>query len=449
MTQADLARRVGVSASYLNLIERNRRRIAGALLQRVAKELEMRLDQLDGAAEKRLMERLAEIAAEPRLSRYAPEADGIAELIGRYPGWAASLAALGRSEREATELAQALSDRLTHDPFLGESIHAMLTNVAAIRSAADILTSFPDIEPERRARFEQAIYDESQRLSDVAEALASYFDKAHTAARAVTPFDEVEALFEARANRFPEIEAAVAKLSTEITDAETEEGRRESAEKLVRRDLNATIRRIVEDSDEVVTERAAARARMDLEYFAVDAALAPEAAFSAAAAEARYDVEEISRRMRLPIETAFRRLTTLPRNAETPRFGYLCVNAAGHPLVRREIEGLSMPRAGGACPLWNVFRAPGRPEEATRQLVELPSGERFVFVARNRQVGRASFGQPRNWVSDMLAMTEADARKTVYGDRLSGETAEPVGFACRICPREACEQRVIDRLTGG
>jgi predicted transcriptional regulator len=418
-------------------------------LQRVARELDMRLDQLDGAAEKRLVERLAEIAEEPRLARHAPEADAIAELIGRYPGWAAALAALGRSEREATELAQALSDRLTHDPFLGESIHAMLTNVAAIRSSAEILVSFPDIEPERRARFEQAIYEESQRLSDVAEALTGYFDKAHTAARAVTPFDEVEALFEAQANRFPEIEAAAAGLSAKIASSETEEGRRESAEKLVRRDLSGAIRRIIEDSEQVVTERAAARARMDLEYYALDAALAPEAEFFAAAEEARYDVEEIARRLRIPIETAFRRLSTLPRDADSPRFGYLCVNAAGHPLVRREIEGLTMPRAGGACPLWNVFRAQGRPDEATRQLVDLPSGDRFVFVARTRQVGQAKFGQPRNWVSDMLAMTEADAKRTVYGDRLSGETAEPVGFACRICPREACEQRVIDRLTGG
>jgi len=448
VTQAELARRVGVSASYLNLIERNRRRIAGALLQRVAHELDMRLDQLDGAAEKRLMDRLAEIASEPRVARYAPEGDAIADLIGRYPGWAAVLAVLGRSEREATELAQALSDRLTHDPFLGESIHAMLTNVAAIRSAADILTSFPDIEPERRARFERAIYDESQRLSSVAEALAGYFDKAHTPTRAVTPFDEVEALFEANANRFPEIEAGTAALAHAIPANANQGDRRDFAEERVRRDLADAIRRIVENAPEVVTERAAARARLDLESYAVDAALAPEAEFVRTSADARYDVEEIARRLRIPVDTAFRRLTALPRDGGAPRFGYLCVNAAGHPLMRREIEGISMPRTGGACPLWSVFRAFGQPDEAARQLVEFPSGDRFVFVARARRTGRPGFGQPRNVVSDMLAMTEADAQRTVYGDGLP-PAAEPVGFACRICPRERCENRAIDRLTGG
>ena len=36
ISQADLARRVGISASYLNLIEHNHRAIAGSLLRRTA-----------------------------------------------------------------------------------------------------------------------------------------------------------------------------------------------------------------------------------------------------------------------------------------------------------------------------------------------------------------------------------------------------------------------------
>lgn len=43
LRQADLAERVGISASYLNLIEHNRRRIADALLERLAQVLELSL----------------------------------------------------------------------------------------------------------------------------------------------------------------------------------------------------------------------------------------------------------------------------------------------------------------------------------------------------------------------------------------------------------------------
>ena len=103
VTQAELARRIGISASYMNLIERNKRGIAGPLLRRAAEALNLRLEELDGAAERRLLETLNEIAYSPGLRALGAEAGSAGELIGRYPGWARSLAALARSEREATE----------------------------------------------------------------------------------------------------------------------------------------------------------------------------------------------------------------------------------------------------------------------------------------------------------------------------------------------------------
>ena len=54
-TQAGLAARVGISASYLNLIEANKRGIGGALLQRIASELGLELGALDCAPERRLL----------------------------------------------------------------------------------------------------------------------------------------------------------------------------------------------------------------------------------------------------------------------------------------------------------------------------------------------------------------------------------------------------------
>ena len=68
ITQAELARRVGISASYLNLIERNKRGIAGALLRRTAQALELELEELDGAAERRLLATLSELAHLPHLA---------------------------------------------------------------------------------------------------------------------------------------------------------------------------------------------------------------------------------------------------------------------------------------------------------------------------------------------------------------------------------------------
>ena len=49
--QADLARKIGISASYLNLIEHNRRRIGGALLLKIAGALETDPSALSEGAE--------------------------------------------------------------------------------------------------------------------------------------------------------------------------------------------------------------------------------------------------------------------------------------------------------------------------------------------------------------------------------------------------------------
>ena len=58
VTQSELARRIGISPSYLNLIEGNKRGIAGPLLRKTAEELHVRMEELDGAAERRLVETL-------------------------------------------------------------------------------------------------------------------------------------------------------------------------------------------------------------------------------------------------------------------------------------------------------------------------------------------------------------------------------------------------------
>jgi transcriptional regulator with XRE-family HTH domain len=74
VTQAELSRRIGISASYLNLIERNKRGIAGPLLRRTAAALGAKLDELDDAAERRLLETLTEIAAAPDIAALGVEA---------------------------------------------------------------------------------------------------------------------------------------------------------------------------------------------------------------------------------------------------------------------------------------------------------------------------------------------------------------------------------------
>ena len=86
MRQADLAAEVGISASYLNLIEHNKRRIGGKLLVDIAQVLEVETALLSEGAEVALMASLREAAAV--VPDAEPELDRIEELAARFPGWA-------------------------------------------------------------------------------------------------------------------------------------------------------------------------------------------------------------------------------------------------------------------------------------------------------------------------------------------------------------------------
>lgn len=436
VTQADLARRIGISASYLNLIERNKRTIAGPLLRRTAHALGVGLEELDGAAERHLLSTLSEIANGPDLRGLEIEAGAAGELIGRYPGWARAVAALAGSERAATAEARALADRLTHDPILAETVHMILSRIASIRSAAEILADYSDVSGEQRERFLRIIADESGALSEAGGSLAAYFDTAALAGRRLSPLDEVAALLERHDNHFEEIEVAAAEAGASLDDRTPEAVARVALGR-----CGALIAEIIARHLEPGST-AAERARRTLLGYAAAAILAPMDVFAPRAAELGHDAEALADAFAIDVATVCRRLVAL---RDGPRFGYLRVNAAGSLLERSGLPGLFAPRYAAACPLWVLFRAQQSPETMIRQLAVFPTGDRFVFVARAGSVGPSGFGRPRHYLTDMLAMSETDARLTVYAPD-PGARAEEVGPACRICPRLTCPHRVDDAL---
>jgi len=447
MTQAELARRLEISPSYLNLIEHNKRGIAGGLLRRTADALGLDLEDLDGAAERRLLERLDEIAHIPDIAALGAEAKSAGELIGRFPGWARAVTALARSERESSETARALADRLTHDPFLGETVHRMLTNIASVRSAAEILVDHSAIDQQRLKRFLHIIHEESRRLSDAAEALAAYFDKAGSADRVLTPLAEMEALFEARQNRFEELEAEGESLARALAAGEPG-SRQERAREIAGRELGGHIERIIASQPQMETTLAREQTREALLDYAAGAVLAPMAQFAARARDLRYDVEALAESFSIGVDLVCQRLCALPDADDVPRFGYFSANAAGSIVEARHLPGLVTPRFASACPLWVLYRAQQSPETMIRQRTLFPSGARFVFVARARHAGGPTgFGKPRHYVTDMLATTERHAAHTVYAPD-GAVPVEPVGATCLSCPRRECAHRVADPIAG-
>ncbi|MEM1299108.1 MAG: short-chain fatty acyl-CoA regulator family protein, partial [Pseudomonadota bacterium] len=381
----------------------------------------------------------------PAMQGAGVETAALGELIGRYPGWARGIAALGVSEQTAQETARALADQLTHDPFLGQAVHSMLTRISALSSASEILTDFPDLTTGERGRFDRIVTDEARELTKIGEALASYFDKSISADRTLTPQDEVDALFRARANRFEEIDEAAEALHADVEGTNPQQ-RRTSARALAAAVLQPVVNQIIDGTREVETETGQARADAALLDYAASAILLPRTRFAREAEARTYDIEQLCSLFHAEFATICQRLTALDPD-QHPRFGYLCANAAGNLLENIAIEGLALPRFGLGCPLWILYRAQAIPDVIHPQYVVFPGNRHFVFLARARSHGMTRFGLPRHFLTDMLTISTADAGRTIYETALVAD-AEEVGPGCRLCPRKTCHHRVSDPLLG-
>ncbi|KKN01248.1 hypothetical protein LCGC14_1129700, partial [marine sediment metagenome] len=205
--QADLAKAIGISASYLNLIEHNRRRIGGKLLLNIASALGVEPTTLTEGAEAALISTLREAADDAGLS--ATEAARADEFAGRFPGWADVLANAQRRIATLERTVETLTDRLAHDPHLAASMHELLSTAAAIRSTASILADTKTLEPEWRDRFHINIDQDSRRLADSAQALVGYLEAdPETTPVAHSPQEEVEAFLASHRYRFATLESA-------------------------------------------------------------------------------------------------------------------------------------------------------------------------------------------------------------------------------------------------
>lgn len=502
ITQVVLSTRLGISASYLNLIENNKRNIGGKLLKKIADELGVVVDIFDGAAERRLVNDLAELSGESifRPLELTPTTAG--DFASQQPQWAQALVMLHRAYRDRDEAVTALSDRLNQDPFLGDAIHIMLTNVAAIRSSSEILENIQELEPPQQQRFLSIIAAESNRLSDVAQALAAFFDRAHSSTRSVTPMEEVDDFIQERENYFPALEQAASRIRSASGIAP---GRVESAlidylkqqhavrvevvaaleqsassiQSYVRFDAEQRLMMMLDtappatrrfelakvtaqlDSFQLITAAASAsallttpaahrRAERALLAYVASAILLPYDIFQQSAVAARYDIDYLCHRFGASFEQVCHRLVTLRKpGQEGVRFGFMRSDPAGYVTKRFPLPYMSLPRYGNACPLWAVYQAFQTPGNMVRQLAEFPDGDRYFFLARAVTKQVPSFTAPKHLISIMLVCEALHADQIVYGDGLDLSSAAPtvlVGPTCRLCPRRNCASREEDPI---
>ncbi|MFI9626299.1 short-chain fatty acyl-CoA regulator family protein [Streptomyces sp. NPDC052042] len=427
MSQADLARVLGISPSYLNQMEHDSRPLTVPVLLRLTEAFGVDPGFFSERDTTRLLadlrEALAGEIAEARVS-----ADDLGDLAARLPGVAKVLLDLGRRNQELSERLAGAADGRDGDRGTGFSPHEEIRDFFYRRQNYLHET---DLAAERLA-------DEiGIRPGEVIGALTARLAKAHGIHLAAEPG--------ARLHRYDDRSRAL-HLSARLRPGQ----------RAFRMATQLALLEHGEDLDRLATEDfstgspAHALARIGIANYFAAALILPYSAFHTAAEDARYDIERLTDHFGLGYETVCHRLSTLqrPRLRGVP-FSFVRVDRAGNLSKRQSATGFHFSRAGGTCPLWNVYEAFSSPGRIHVQIAEMPDGQRFLWTARAVTRHRGGWGEPGKTYAIGLGCEIRHAHRLVYSDGLdltNASAATPIGMGCRVCERLDCSQRAAPPL---
>nr|WP_275404920.1 short-chain fatty acyl-CoA regulator family protein [Streptomyces sp. SID10815] len=427
MSQADLARVLGISPSYLNQMEHDSRPLTVPVLLRLTESFGVDPGFFSERDTTRLLADLREaLAGEIAESRVS--AADLGDLAARLPGVAKVLVDLGRRNQQLSERLAGAADGRGRDRAAVSSPHEEIRDFFYRRQN---YLHDTDLAAERLAG------EIGIRPGEVISALATRLAKAHGARLGAEPGT--------RLHRYD------GRSRTLHLSARLRPGQR-----AFRMATQLALLEHGEELDRLATEDFSsgspthALARIGIANYFAAALILPYTAFHTAAEEARYDIERLTDRFGIGYETVCHRLSTLqrPRLRGVP-FSFVRVDRAGNLSKRQSATGFHFSRAGGTCPLWNVYEAFSSPGRIHVQIAEMPDGQRYLWTARAVTRHRGGWGEPGKTYAIGLGCEIRHAHRLVYADGLdlaNASAATPIGMGCRVCERLDCSQRAAPPL---
>ncbi len=424
LTQQALAVRLGISASYLNLIEHDQRAVTASLLIKAAETLNVDLATLSGTAERQIETQLREVFSDKLpASDPVPEAE-IALLASAAPNAARAVLALYRAFRVA------------RDDSGGISLPSGRRVLLPTEEVRDFFNEHANYFP---------------KLEDAAEAL--------TAELAVAPSETNHAIAQRLRGRHG-ISITIGPLPGALRRYDPETRRLLLSEMLPResRGFHLAFQLALLEARDAVDEMVALAApsspeagqliRVAFLNYMAGSLLMPYAAFSAAAASLRHDMDALSARFGVSFEQACNRLASLQRpGARGVPFFFLRVDPAGNVSKRFSAAGFPFARFGGTCPRWVVHSAFTTPGVVRVQVARLPDGATFLCFARAVEQPATRWGEPAPVHVLAMGCDIGHADALIYADGIDLEAAVVgIGLSCRLCDRPDCRSRAFPPL---
>lgn len=416
MTQAAMSAALGISPSYLNLIERNQRPLSARVLVQVIEHFDfdprsLREDEAIGG-----VDGLARRLADTRFSDLGIDRDEVSEFLAAAPQAAAAFARLYDSS--GSEVAAA------NDPL-----------AASRREIERWQGHFADLD-----HAAEAMSDEMRlSRSDLNAALTERLRERHQLSVRILPLDVMPG-----AVRRLDLHARQLQLS-EMLDRSSRNFH--IALQLAQLEQREAIDNLVAGSQ---LQDPAARQLFERHltgYFAA-ALLMPYGRFLRACEQTGYDLSILQRRFGVSFEQLAHRLTTLQRVGERGLpFFMVRIDRAGQFSKRFSgASGATHLESEASCPLWSAHEAFERRGELCVQPVIVDGADagpdHWLTLSRTVEAAGAS-GEAGFVIVLGVEARLASQMSAANGVRLDKNAAQRIGQGCARCHIADCRQRSL------
>ena len=430
-----LAEQLGISPSYLNLIESGKRKIDGDLLLKVCEELKIELSDLTNKSDLNLVNDISELLDDQLFEDLDILGPEVKDLVNTNPKIARALIKLGdnykQKDNEIINKVETLSGKIIDSrktSFPGEVISDFLQ---------DKQNYFPKLEEFANKIFEKVQVNNRTRYIALCDFLNSEYS---IKVKDVIPEEDKPFSKIFNKNKKELLLSDYNSLETKKLHAAAQIAQ-EGAEE----EINSYLSEFKFPSDE-----AKRLTKIALLNYCGAAILMPYKLFHSECKKLKYDLELLQNTFATSFEQVAHRVTCLqdPKLPGMP-FHMLRVDIAGNISKRFSLSGIEIPRYGGACPRWNVYSAFTRPGVIQAAVSKMTNGKKYVCIARTVEKGVGRYGQKKSMLSIGLGCEAKYAKDFVYTENLNlndKKTEIPIGVSRRTCDRLDCSQRAFPPL---
>lgn len=435
LSQSAMAAELGISVSYLNLVERNQRPVTAQLLIRLAETYSIDARDFAGGDDAQSAAEIEEIVSDPLLASLQVPRSELRTALEQAPTLVAALKRLHAAYAEAAELGHgAAAGRAEAERAEGTGPGDAVQRVREFLQGAQ--NHFPALEEAAEAIGAEM----SQIEGDLWQASLTRLRARHGVRVQVLPHAEMGVTL-----RHYDRHRRKLMLSELVEPA----GRTfQAAFQIGALEAGEAVDGVLAVSG-LASPEERRLGRVTLLNYVAAALIMPYGRLLGAAQETGYDVELLAARFGASWEQVAHRLTTLARpGARGVPFFMVRVDNAGNVSKRFSSGTFPFARFGGTCPRWNlhdVFRHPGR---ALPQLIELPDGKRWFSIARTVRRIATPWGEPEAEFAVALGCEERFAPQLIYARSLREMRAVGIGVNCRLCERPNCPNRAAPSMLG-